>query len=89
MDLNKAKAAAPKDEQAAIQSAIDVLGASTQQIDVYVGAGDRLRRIATLTAAGSAKGSTVTTDFTDYGTDVKVTIPAAGDTVDAASIFGQ
>ena len=89
VDLNKAKAAAPKDEQAAIQSAIDVLGAPTQQIDLYVGANNRLRRVATLTSTGSAKGSTVTTDFTDYGTDVKVTIPAAGDTVDAAAIFGQ
>ena len=45
--------------------------------------------MATLSSSGSAKGSTVTTDFTGYGTDVKVAIPAAGDTIDAAAIFGQ
>lgn len=89
IDLAKAKAAAPANEQGAIQSAIDILGAPTQQVDIYVGADKRLRRVATLSSTGSAKGSTVTTDFTSYGTDVKVTIPAAGDTIDAATIFGQ
>lgn len=89
IDLAKAKAAAPANEQGAIQSAIDILGAPTQQVDLYVGADKRLRRVATLSSSGSAKGSTVTTDFTGYGTDVKVAIPAAGDTIDAAAIFGQ
>jgi len=89
VDLNKAKNAAAKDEQASIQSAIDALGSSTQQVDLYVGSDNRVRRVAILTSSGSAKGSTVTTDFTDYGTSVKVTIPAAGDTADAATIFGQ
>lgn len=89
VDLNKAKNAAAKDEQASIQSAIDALGSPTQQVDLYVGSDNRVRRVAILTSSGSAKGSTVTTDFTEYGTSVKVTIPAAGDTADAATIFGQ
>ncbi|GAC1307320.1 MAG: hypothetical protein NVSMB16_03540 [Acidimicrobiales bacterium] len=88
IDFAKAKAAAPKDQQASIQSAIDVLGSPTQQIDVYIGSGNRLRRIVAQTQSGAAKGSTVTTDLSDYGTDVKVTIPAAGETADAATIFG-
>ncbi|GAC1594989.1 MAG: hypothetical protein NVS3B21_17650 [Acidimicrobiales bacterium] len=88
IDFAKAKAAAPKDQQASIQSAIDVLGSPTQQIDVYIGSGNKLRRIVAQTQSGAAKGSTVTTDLSDYGTDVKVTIPAAGETADAATIFG-
>ncbi len=93
IDLDKVPDSAPADQRAAARRSIDELielgGTSTAPIEVWVDGDGLARRILTTTTTGTAAQRIKLRqriELYDFGTSVDVTIPPAGETVDAGDL---
>jgi len=83
--VDLAKAASPL-----ASSEITLLGGSAETDDIYVGGDGRIQRLVqSVRLTGGGPPEVLTTDFSNYGQPVSITIPAASQTVDAAKLLGS
>ena len=96
IDLEKARDQAPEEAQAFLQQQIDVLGASTMPVDVWIDEEGRLRRQridvdmskAAETMPGAPSNMSVTIDMFDFGAPVDAEPPPADEVTDLAEMQG-
>lgn len=102
VDLNKAKAKLPADQQANFQKLIDATGMTTYPVDVWIDGDGRARRqrfaidLSKATPPSTAPGTpkptgtvTTTLELFDFGTDVSVNAPSPDQVTDLSSLLGQ
>jgi hypothetical protein len=92
IDLATASSKLGPDAQAKVQELIDQGAPSSIPVDVWIGDDGLVRKLTldeTVTHDGQTGGVHLTLNFSDYGTDVNVTAPSSGDTLDLTALAAQ
>ncbi len=84
VDLQAALDALDGADRAALQAAIDRLGTDSLVVDVWIDDDNVVRRMTTDIALGNGQTVTVTLDFEDFGSPVRIRVPRPRAVVESA-----